>query len=98
VTPPESGPQTIRNVYMLLESNDVVLMRIDTTTKYPEPPACSASKLIFRNGETVNFSNLPFDLPQTLWSISRNSIYVTIFPLDLEEDAVSVMEPESHDR
>lgn len=78
----------IEEVYVLLETEDVVLARIITEAKYPQVAAIiGGCGLILQNGEhfkcQIRFRGIPFEMPHLVYSCDRYSLDVCFYNSNL---------------
>jgi len=83
----------VEAVYLLHETDQVVIAQIQTKDKYPEVGTfndvvlnfISRNNLQIRHRAQVCFNNLPFDHGEIVYRPDRHVLYVTIFNFELLE-------------
>jgi hypothetical protein len=75
---PDTKPQ-VDAVYLLHQSESVILVQVNTTEKYPKIDLIGGSSIILSDGTEVQFNDLPFAKNEICCEADRSTIYVTLF-------------------
>lgn len=76
----------IQRVWIYYQTDRLCIVRIDTTTKRPEPMGIAANQLIFKDGERIKFSDLPWEPMIMLWTTGRYYLDVVIQDEEIETE------------
>jgi hypothetical protein len=80
----------VEAVYLLHETDQVIVAQIQTKPKYPDVTAFNHVTVDFKKVDSVEpaqvrFRNLPFDKGTMTFNVGRHTLYVVIFNFELEE-------------